>query len=106
MGRRRPGSPGRRGDGGVSLLLCLGFGYTAQHYAALYGARYDRIAGTTRSEANAAALAARQFGGRSVEMIVLDGASAAPASGLAEAIAAATSILVSISPDDGVDPVL
>jgi nucleoside-diphosphate-sugar epimerase len=80
MGRRSPPSPRSprsRGDGGVSLLLCFGFGYTAQHYAALYGARYDRIAGTTRSAANAAALAARQFGGRTIGMIVFDGAHAA-----------------------------
>lgn len=100
----------------MSLLLCLGFGYTAQHYAALHGARYDRIAGTTRSAANAAALAglgARQFGGRTVDMMVFDGAHAGAAAaggpglaGVAAAIADATAILVSISPDGGVDPVL
>src|SRR3974390_3471395 len=78
MGRRSPGNPGSPrsrpslGAGGVSLLLSFGFGYTAQHYAALYGARYDRIAGTTRSAANAAAPAARQFGGRAVDMMVFD----------------------------------
>ncbi len=44
------------------------------------------------------------FGGRRVEMIVFDGETASPA--LVEAVAQANVLLVSISPDDGVDPTL
>jgi nucleoside-diphosphate-sugar epimerase len=88
----------------MTMLLCLGFGYSAQHYVARHGARYTRIIGTTRAEESAAELAARTFGGRRVEMIVFDGSTAAPA--LAEAVAQANVLLVSISPDDGIDPTL
>jgi nucleoside-diphosphate-sugar epimerase len=88
----------------VTALVCLGFGYSAQHYVALYGTRFDRIVGTTRSEDNAAALAATRYGGRAVEMVVFDGGHASPA--LGGAIAGATALLVSISPDAGADPVL
>ncbi len=88
----------------MNTLVCLGFGYSAQHYVARHGARFDRVIGTTRSAENAADLAARGFGGRAVEMIVFDGEAAEPA--LAEAIGAAGVLLVSISPADGVDPTL
>jgi nucleoside-diphosphate-sugar epimerase len=88
----------------VTTLVCLGFGYSAQHYVALYGTRFDRIVGTTRSEDSAAALAATLYGGRAVEMIVFDGGHASPA--LGGAITDADALLVSISPDAGADPVL
>jgi nucleoside-diphosphate-sugar epimerase len=88
----------------MNTLLCLGFGYSAQHYAALHGGRFDRIIGTTRSTAHAAELAARRFGGHAVEMVVFDGQTAAPA--LVEAVRQASVLLVSISPADGVDPTL
>jgi nucleoside-diphosphate-sugar epimerase len=88
----------------VNTLVCLGFGYSAQHYVALHGARFDRIVGTTRTAANAAELAARRFGGRAVEMMLFDGQSAGPA--LVEAVSQAGILLVSISPADGVDPTL
>ena len=88
----------------MSILVCLGFGYSAQHYVALHGDRYDRIIGTTRSAENAADLAARRFGGHVVEMTVFDGEAAEPA--LVEAVGQATVLLVSISPADGVDPTL
>jgi nucleoside-diphosphate-sugar epimerase len=88
----------------MTMLLCLGFGYSAQHYVVRHGARYARIIGTTRAEESAAELAARTFGGRRVEMIVFDGSTAAPA--LVEAVAQANVLLVSISPDDGIDPTL
>src|SRR5271154_2958842 len=92
------------GGGRMTTLVCLGFGYSAQHYVARHGARYARIIGTTRSEQNAAELAARIYGSRRVEMIVFDGESASRA--LAEAVSHANVLLVSISPDDGVDPTL
>jgi nucleoside-diphosphate-sugar epimerase len=88
----------------MTTLLCLGLGYSAQHYAARQGGRYARIIGTTRSEENAAELSGRTFGGRHVEMIVFDGSTAGPA--LVEAVSQANVLLVSISPDDGVDPTL
>jgi nucleoside-diphosphate-sugar epimerase len=88
----------------VSTLLCLGFGYSAQHYVALHGARFDRIIGTTRSAESAAELAGRRFGGHAVEMIVFDGTTANPA--LTAAIPQVTVLLVSISPSEGIDPTL
>jgi nucleoside-diphosphate-sugar epimerase len=88
----------------LNTLVCLGFGYSAQHYVALHGARFDRIIGTTRSADHAAELAARRFGGHTVDMIVFDGEVAEPA--LVEAIGQASVLLVSISPADGVDPTL
>ncbi len=55
----------------MNTLVCLGFGYSAQHYVALHGARFDRIIGTTRTAANAAQRAATRVGGLThhVEMI-------------------------------------
>jgi nucleoside-diphosphate-sugar epimerase len=88
----------------VNTLLCLGFGYSAQHYAALHGGRFDRIIGTTRGTAHAAELPARRFGGHAVEMVVFDGQTAEPA--LVDAVGQASVLLVSISPADGVDPTL
>jgi len=87
-------------------LVCLGFGYSAQHYVALYGKRFDHIVGTTRSEDNAAKLRSRRFGGNAVEMLVFDGAGTCDSSALAAAIAGATALLVSIAPDRDTDPVL
>jgi nucleoside-diphosphate-sugar epimerase len=94
----------RLGRDRVNTLVCLGFGYSAQHYVALHGARFDRIIGTTRTAANAAERAARHFGGRTVEMMVFDGETAEPA--LVEAVSQAGVLLVSISPADSVDPTL
>jgi nucleoside-diphosphate-sugar epimerase len=90
--------------GHVTTLVCLGFGYSAQHYVALHGERFDRIVGTTRSEDSVKALSARRFGGNAVEMLVFDGSAASPM--LAGALADATVLLDSISPDRGIDPVL
>jgi nucleoside-diphosphate-sugar epimerase len=100
---------GRAGGDRVNTLVCLGFGYSAQHYVALHGARFDRIIGTTRTAANAAQRAATRFGGRTaemrmVEMILFDGETAAPA--LIEAVAQASVLVVSIAPAAGIDPTL
>jgi nucleoside-diphosphate-sugar epimerase len=97
---RRPGA-----GSGVTTLVCFGFGYVAQHYVALYGARFDRIIGTTRSVENTATLAARLTRGRTVEIVAFD-AAAAPSSALLSAVAGATALVVSIAPDEGADPVL
>ncbi len=88
----------------MSTLVCLGFGYSAQHYVAAHGGRYERIVGTTRSEANAQALAARRHGDSTADMVVFDGSQASPQ--LTRAIADASALLVSISPDAGSDPSL
>jgi nucleoside-diphosphate-sugar epimerase len=86
----------------MSTLVCLGLGYCAKHYLGEFGARFDRIVGTTRSAEQAAALGRERFGGRSVEMLVFDGSSCA----LADATAQADALLVSAAPADGRDPVL
>lgn len=88
----------------MTTLVCLGFGYSAQHYVALYGKRFEPIVGTTRSEENAAALRLRRFGGNVAEIMVFDGTS--HLSELAAAIADATVLLVSVAPDRDIDPVL
>jgi nucleoside-diphosphate-sugar epimerase len=88
----------------MTTLVCLGFGYSAQHYVALFGTRFDRIVGTTRTDHNAVVLGSRRFGGNIAEIIVFDGTAASPK--LASAIADATVLLVSVAPDWDVDPVL
>lgn len=88
----------------MTTLVCLGFGYSARHYVALYGKRFDQIVGTTRSAKNAAALGSRRFGDNALDMLVFDGTS--DSSALAAAIADATVLLVSIAPDRDADPVL
>jgi nucleoside-diphosphate-sugar epimerase len=88
----------------VITLVCPGFGYSARHYVALYGKRFDRIVGTTRRADNAARLGSRRFGDNAVEMLVFDGT--APSPTLASVIAEATVLLVSIAPDRETDPVL
>ncbi len=90
------------------MLVCLGFGYSAQHYVAAYGKRFDRIVGTTRTVASAQALGARRYGGSSVEVEVFDGEGATSA--LNDAVAGASALLISIAPqggtEGGTDPTL
>lgn len=88
----------------MTTLLCFGFGYCAQHYAAEFGARFDRMIGTTRTQDNAETLAGRRFGGREIDMVVFDGRRASRA--ILTAMQEADALLVSAPPADGVDPVL
>src|ERR1700687_356345 len=88
----------------MSTLICIGFGYAAQHYVAGHGGRFSRIIGTTRSAERAAELAGRDFGGRKVEMLVFGGD--APSRAILAAIGQADGILVSAAPDQHGDPVL
>lgn len=88
----------------MPTLVCLGLGYCAQHYVAEFGQRFDRIVGTTRSADEVAALAARRFSGRAVEMHVFDGKTASRE--VRAAVAGAHALLISAAPADGVDPVL
>lgn len=88
----------------MANLLCFGLGYCAQHYTAEFGARFDRIIGTTRTTENAGALAQRRFGGRAAELLVFDGRTASPA--IVDALCDADAVLVSAAPAHGIDPVL
>jgi nucleoside-diphosphate-sugar epimerase len=88
----------------MPALVCLGLGYCARHYVAEFGGRFDRIVGTTRTPEDAAALAARRFGSRTVEMHVFDGKTASQ--GVMSAIAASSALLISAAPAEGADPVL
>lgn len=88
----------------MTTLLCIGFGYCAQHYAAEFGARFDRIIGTTRSSERVDALAPAKFSERQVEMLIFDGRTASPS--LLAALKEADALLVSAGPADGSDPVL
>lgn len=88
----------------MTTLICIGFGYCAQRYAAEFGGRFARIIGTTRTPERAAALAGMRFGDRRVEMLVFDGETASRP--LIAALEEADALLVSAAPKDGVDPVL
>ena len=88
----------------MATLVCLGLGYCAQHYVAEFGARFSRIIGTTRTAESAAVIRARNFGGRTVEMLVFDGERATP--DLIAALADADALLISAAPDHHGDPVL
>src|SRR5262249_550636 len=83
----------------MSTLLCFGLGYSAQHYIAEYGARFQRIIGTVRTAAKAERI--DTDGG--VETIVFDG-EVDPR--LETAIAASRAMLVSIPPTEAGDPIL
>lgn len=86
----------------MSNLICLGLGYSAQHYLALFGRRYDRIIGTARSRERAAA--AGEHVGLPIEGLVFDGRAAS--NELAAALDDADALLVSIPPTETGDPVL
>jgi nucleoside-diphosphate-sugar epimerase len=88
----------------MSTLLCLGLGYCAEHHVAHYGTRFARVVGTTRDAERAAALSARDFAGRNIEMEVFDGAAVSDA--LKTAAGAADALLISAAPDEHGDPVL
>lgn len=88
----------------MNTLLCLGFGYSAQRFVATFGSRYDRIVGTSRTEAMAQERAGRRYGGSSVEVMVFDGSAAS--SRLNGVVAQTSDLLVSIPPGSGTDPSL
>jgi nucleoside-diphosphate-sugar epimerase len=88
----------------MATLVCLGLGYCARHYVGEFGARFDRVIGTTRSAERAAALGRQRMGGRAVEMLIFDGR--AGSRELSAAVSEADALLVSAAPADGRDPVL
>jgi nucleoside-diphosphate-sugar epimerase len=86
----------------MSQLICLGLGYSAEHFVAAFGQKFDRVVGTMRSKERAAVLNAYEAG-RS-QALVFDGKSATPE--LQQAIVAADAALISVPQDGGGDPVL
>jgi len=86
----------------MPTLMCFGLGYTAEHFIASFGDRFDRIVATVRSVERAAILNAR-FAGR-LKAFAFDGKSAS--SEAATAAAEAEMALVSIPQTETGDPVL
>lgn len=86
----------------MSTLLCFGLGYSAEHFVARFGDRFDRIIGTVRGAERAAVFNARS-GGR-LKALAFDGIAAAPE--IISAIAKADLALVSIPQTAKGDPVL
>ena len=77
----------------MPTLLCLGLGYCARFYAAEFGARYERIIGTSRTPKPAGP----------VEMLTFD--AAAPSDKVRSAVTAATHLLLSATPSETGDPI-
>ena len=77
----------------MPTLLCLGLGYCARFYAAEFGARYERIIGTSRTPKPAGP----------VEMLAFD--AAAPSGKVRSAVTAATQLLLSATPSETGDPI-
>jgi len=88
----------------MAMLACCGFGYCAEHYVSGFGSRFVHIIGTSRTQERAAELAARDFDGRKVEMLVFDGNTASRT--LLDLIEHANALLISAAPDERGDPVL
>lgn len=80
-------------------LFCFGLGYSACALARRLAARGWQVSGTVRSAEKAATLARDGFGA-----LVFDGATMSAA--VAEAVAQASAVLVSVPPDEAGDPVL
>ena len=87
----------------MPTLFCFGLGYSASHYIAEFGGRFDRIAGTVTTREKAAAIAGAGIGGHRVEAFVFDGSERPPQ--ITAALMDATALLVSVPPRDGGDPV-
>jgi nucleoside-diphosphate-sugar epimerase len=77
----------------MPTLLCLGLGYCARFYVAEFGARFERIIGTSRTPKPAAG----------VEMLAFDAAT--PSDAVRGAVAAATHLLLSPTPTEAGDPI-
>src|SRR4029077_3890896 len=95
MGRRV-----RRDNGVTRSLICLGLGYSAAHYVATFGKRFDRVIGTTRS----LQLLQVSHAGQKVELITFDGTTASPE--LIKCVEDSDALLISAPPGETGDPVL
>ena len=87
----------------MPTLFCFGLGYSAQHYIAEFGGRFDRVAGTVTTREKAAAIAGAGIGGHKVEAFVFDGMAAPPE--VTATLMDAAALLASAPPNDA-DPVL
>jgi len=86
----------------MATLLCFGLGYSAQHYLASYGGRYERVWATVRDSERTAELNSSAQSG--ITALAFDGTVAS--ADLRAAIAQAEAVLVSVPPDASGDPVL
>jgi nucleoside-diphosphate-sugar epimerase len=86
----------------MSTLICFGFGYCAEHFAGMFGQKFDRMIGTVRGAERAAVLNA--YFAAKLKAVVFAGAQ--PTAELKSAIGAADYALVSIPPGANGDPVL
>ena len=86
----------------MTTLICLGLGYSAEHFVKDFGEKFHCIVGTVRSAERAAALNAESSG--RLQALVFDGKTATDE--LRRAIAAADAALISIPQDAAGDPVL
>jgi dTDP-4-dehydrorhamnose reductase len=86
----------------MSVLICFGFGYCAEHFVAEFGDKFERIVATVRGAERAEVLNAYRAG--PLEAVAFDGGHASPE--LRDAIAQARYALVSIPPGEDGDPVL
>jgi nucleoside-diphosphate-sugar epimerase len=86
----------------MSQLICIGLGYSAEHFVVAFGQKFGGIASTTRSKERAAVLNAYEAG--RLQALVFDGKAATPE--LQQAIIAADAALISVPQDGGGDPVL
>jgi nucleoside-diphosphate-sugar epimerase len=83
----------------MATLVCLGLGYSATHYVATFGNRFDRVIGTTRSLREAAKPPDPR-----VELIAFDGRTASPE--LVACVEDSDALLISAPPSETGDPVL
>lgn len=86
----------------MATLICLGLGYSAEHFVENFGEKFDRIIATMRGADRAATLNARPRG--NLQALLFDGKSASPE--LRHAIGAADAALISIPQDESGDPAL
>jgi nucleoside-diphosphate-sugar epimerase len=80
-------------------LFCFGLGFSAQHFIKTYGEHFETIAGTARSH-----YAVERLGDPRVKGFMFDAERADPE--IADALAQADVLLVSIPPDTSVEPTL
>jgi nucleoside-diphosphate-sugar epimerase len=83
----------------MTTLACLGLGYSAAHYVATFGKRFDRVIGTTRSLRDPA-----EPPEPCVELIAFDGTIALPE--LVACVEESDALLISTPPAESGDPVL
>jgi nucleoside-diphosphate-sugar epimerase len=86
----------------MATLLCLGFGYCAEHFVAMFGENFERIVGTVRGTERAAILNAYEAG--PLQALVFDATHPTPE--MNNAIVAADYVLVSVPPGADGDPVI